>query len=92
MAVSETIFVDVVLKVLGRYAMMHPINRVLDLRPKAFNRVGVRIAVNVDLLTMRHALMHVALLHQFVIDRKFIGMDGRTLLDIGFNERQYGLR
>ena len=46
---------------------MHPIDRVLDLRPKALDAVGVGVAVNVDLLTVRDTLVNVALLHQLVI-------------------------
>src|SRR5258706_3662766 len=91
MRVSEGIFIDVLLQIHRRNAMMYAVHSILDLRPKAFNRVGVSIVDNKHTFTMRYSVVFITAIYQIVVNLILIGMDYSCTRYSFLNERQHGL-
>jgi hypothetical protein len=91
MIVAKGVLIDVLLQIFGCNAVMYPANRILDLRPKALNRVCVYIGNHKHTLTMRNLFVNVAILFQLVVDLIFVGVNRCALFNRFFNEWQYGL-
>jgi hypothetical protein len=65
-------------------------NGAFDLRPEAFNRVGVVDSMNVLLPGMVDLPVNVSKFRKRLVGAPFIGANGRTLLDVFLNEWQEG--
>src|ERR1700693_4690387 len=87
---AELKFNEVLLHVLGRDTTMRAFHGALEVRPEAFNGVGMSLAT--DILLNPVADSHVAIAHlsQFPIAEPLIGVDERALFDRLFDEWQGG--
>lgn len=78
---SEGVFVQIRLQILGADVVIDATNSVLGQAPKAFNRVRVRIAINVDFSGVMHAPVRIAKAGQWLIGVRFISENGRSWQD-----------
>jgi hypothetical protein len=90
MVISERIFIQVLLQVLRANASEHAANTILDHRPEAFNRIGMNITDHVNIIGVQNLIMLVSHSVQAVVNRIFVCVDLRALLDLVFHKRENG--
>src|SRR3989304_5206313 len=70
--------------------MINAAYAVLDVRPKAFNGVGMHVAKHINLLGVQHSIVLVSHLAKRAIDVIVVRENGRALFDVANNRRQDG--
>jgi hypothetical protein len=87
MAITESVFINVGLHVLGANRMVDAGDTAFDQTPKALNAIRMNVSLYVNLMTVRYAVMLVAMLCHGVITGVIVCKKGGFFRHVLFNKR-----